>query len=248
VTEYRFGDFHLRPQERQLLQGGAVVALTARAFSLLLVLVQAAGRLVSKDALMQHVWAGLVVEENNLAVQVGVLRKLLGAQAIVTEPGRGYRFALPLQGEAAAAASLPAGNLPVAVSPLLGREAELAALQACVLQHRLVTVVGAGGIGKSRLALAAGVASGGHWRDGVWWLELAGLGEAGLLTASVAQTLGVSLQGREAGPAALAAALADREMLLIVDNCEHLLDAVAALVDPLLKGARGLHVLATRAC
>ena len=248
-TEYRFGEFRLLPQEQLLLRGDVSVALTARAFSLLLELVQAAGRLVSKDALMQRVWAGLVVEENNLAVQVGVLRKVLGAEAIATAPGRGYRFALALQGAEAMAPAAPSaharGNLPAAVTPLLGREADLAALQGCMDQQRLVTVVGAGGIGKSRLALAAGSASCGRWRDGVWWLELAGLGDAALLASSMAQTLGVSLQGRGSGPEALATALADRESLLVIDNCEHLLDAVATLVDHLLKGAPGLRVLAT---
>jgi predicted ATPase/DNA-binding winged helix-turn-helix (wHTH) protein len=246
LTEYRFGDFRLLPQEQQLLRGDAAVALTARAFSLLLALVEAAGRLVSKDALMERVWMGLVVEENNLAVQIGVLRKLLGADAIATVPGRGYRFALALQGvRAVEPAAHAGGNLPAAVAPLLGREADLVALKTCMDQQRLVTVVGAGGIGKSRLALAAGSASRGRWRDGVWWLELAGLGEASLLASSMAQTLGINLQGRESGPAALAAALADREVLLVIDNCEHLLDAVAAVVDQLLKGAPGLRVLAT---
>jgi predicted ATPase/DNA-binding winged helix-turn-helix (wHTH) protein len=248
-SEYRFGEFRLLPQEQQLLRGEASVALTARAFSLLLELVRAAGRLVSKDALMKRVWSGLVVEENNLAVQVGILRKVLGAEAIVTAPGRGYRFALALEVPDAMAPAAPSaharGNLPAAVAPLLGRAADLAALQGCMEQQRLVTVVGAGGIGKSRLALAAGSANLGRWRDGVWWLELAGLGDAALLAASMAHTLGISLQGRATGAEALTAALADHESLLVIDNCEHLLDAVAALVDHLLKGAPGLRVLAT---
>ena len=245
-TEHRFGDFRLLPQDRLLLRGDTPVALTARAFSLLLVLVEAAGRLVGKEALMQRVWAGLVVEENNLAVQIGVLRKLLGADAIVTLPGRGYRFALPLRSaDAAAPAARSGGNLPAAVSPLLGREADLAAVRSCLALNRLVTVVGAGGIGKSRLALAAAGTGGGRCRDGIWWLELAGLGDPALLSTSVAQTLGIGLQDRESGPSALAAALAERELLLVVDNCEHLLDAVAALVDRLLKSAPGLRVLAT---
>ena len=246
LTEYHFGDFRLLPQEQLLLRGDVAVALTARAFSLLLVLVEAAGCLVGKDALMQRVWAGLVVEENNLAVQIGVLRKLLGADAIATVPGRGYRFSIAMRSmDTAVPAAHSGGNLPAAVSPLLGREADLAAVRTCMDQQRLVTVVGAGGIGKSRLALAAAAASEGRWRDGTWWLELAGLSEAALLVSSVAHTMGISLQGRESGPSALAAALSDREVLLVLDNCEHLLDAVATLVDQLLKGAPGLRVLAT---
>ena len=245
--EFRFGDFRLRPAERQLLRGGADMALTARAFDVLLALVEHAGQLVSKEALMQRVWAGLVVEDNNLAVQVGVLRKLLGADAIATVPGHGYRFVLPLEGEGAAAAPAPArrGSLPAATTPLFGRDDELGALRACVTAQRLVTVVGAGGIGKSQLAQEVGRGLADRWRDGVWWLELAGLADPALLVAAVAQTLGLSISDRESGPSALAAALAEREALLIVDNCEHLLEAVAALLGPLLAGAPGLHVLAT---
>ena len=244
-VEWRFGDFRLRPQAQQLLRGDAPVALTARSCALLLALVESAGRLISKDALMQRVWAGLVVEENNLAVQIGVLRKLLGADAIATVPGRGYRFERSVQAVPAAPSPVARGKLPASVAPLLGRDADLRALQDCLAAQRLVTVVGAGGIGKSRLAQAAAETQAGRWRDGVWWLELVGLGDAALLAPSIAQTLGVSLQGRDAAPAALAAALAGQEALLVIDNCEHLLDAVAVLVDTLLKAAPGLRVLAT---
>ena len=244
-TEYRFGEFRLLPQEQQVLRGGAAVALTARAFSLLLVLVESAGQLLSKDVLMQNVWAGLVVEENNLAVQIGVLRKLLGADSIVTVPSRGYRFTLNVQATAPVPPKPVSGNLPVATGLLLGRDADLLALHAHRQQHRLVTVVGAGGIGKSRLALAAARAEVGRWRDGVWWLELAGLRDPALLALSMAQTLGLGLQGRDAGPSALATTLAGHEALLVIDNCEHVLDAAAELVERLLQAAPGLCVLAT---
>ncbi len=245
AAEYRFGDFRLLPHEQQLLHGTAEVELTARACALLSVLVESAGQLLSKDALMQRVWAGLVVEENNLAVQIGVLRKLLGADAIATVPGRGYRFVLDVQVATPAKTPGAAGNLPAAAGPLLGRDADLQALRTCRQAHRLVTVVGAGGIGKSRLAMAAAKAEAGHWRDGVWWLELAGLRDPSLLAASIAQTLGVGPLGGESGPAALAAALAGHDALLVIDNCEHLLDAAAALVECLLQAAPGLSVLAT---
>ncbi|HKX93907.1 MAG TPA: winged helix-turn-helix domain-containing protein, partial [Methylibium sp.] len=95
----RFGRFELQPTERRLLADGAPLALGARAFDMLCLLAASGGRLVSKDELLDTVWAGLVVEENNLQVQASTLRRLLGADAIATIPGRGYRFALPVQAD-----------------------------------------------------------------------------------------------------------------------------------------------------
>jgi predicted ATPase/DNA-binding winged helix-turn-helix (wHTH) protein len=242
-TEFRFGDFRLLVADRRLVRGPDELPLTSRAFGVLVFLVERAGQLVGKDELLQQVWAGVVVEENNLAVQVGVLRKVLGAAAIATVAGSGYRFMLPVT-----SLVQPTGaenNLPAAAAPLVGRDEERQALQQWLQGQRLVTVVGAGGIGKSSLALAVGRELACQGRDGVWWVELAGLADPTLLTASLAQTLGINLAERNAGPGALAAALASREALLIIDNCEHLLEAVAELVQALLQAAPGLRVLAT---
>jgi predicted ATPase/DNA-binding winged helix-turn-helix (wHTH) protein len=238
-----FGEFQLLPVERLLLRSGQAVPLTARAFAVLLALVERAGQLLGKDELMQRVWGDLIVEDNNLAVQVGILRKVLGAEAVATVAGRGYRFSLPVSDAAPVARHNT--NLPDSGALLLGREEELQSLGVWLRTQRLVTVVGAGGIGKSRLALAFSSSQVERWRDGVWWVELAGLSDPALLTASVARALGVSMAERETSPAALAAALAGREALLVIDNCEHLLDAVAQLIDVLLQAAPGLRVLAT---
>ena len=125
----RFGRFELQPTERRLLVDGAPVALGARAFDVLLALAERPGRLVGKRALMDIVWPGLVVQENNLAAQVSALRKVVGEAVIATIPGRGYRFvarAEPVATERGQAASLPAPaslrtNLPVELPALLGR-------------------------------------------------------------------------------------------------------------------------------
>src|SRR6202042_2003139 len=93
---YRFGSVELQPNQRRLLVDGRPVELGHRAFDVLLALVESAGQLVTKDALLAQVWPGVVVEENNLQVQVSSLRKILGAAAIATAPGRGYRFTLEL--------------------------------------------------------------------------------------------------------------------------------------------------------
>jgi len=260
---HRFGRFEVRSAERQLLIDGKPAVLGARAFDVLQALVERRDRVVSKAELFEAAWPGLVVEENNLQVQVSALRKLLGPQSIATIPGRGYRFvAAPADAAPTSSAPAPAGaplptadsptsvgprdtNLPAALGPLLGRGDDLALLDALVESHRCVTVVGAGGIGKSRLAQAAAHAGIGRWPDGVWMVELAGLNDPALLPHAIAQPLGVNVPDGDAGLIALIDALASRRMLLVIDNCEHLLDPVSAFVDRVLKAAPAVHVLAT---
>ena len=154
-SSYRFGRCELDPNRRQLLIDGSPAALGGRAFDVLLALVERRDQLVTKDELLELAWPGLVVEENNLQVQISSLRKVLGPQVIATIPGRGYRFAAPVDGagdrgpdaaiQGAARATKDAGaerrpltNLPRDLQPLYGREADRAALRALIDQHRLV--------------------------------------------------------------------------------------------------------------
>jgi len=117
VNPVRFSHFELRPVERVLLAQGQPVVLGSRAFDLLRVLVDKAGELVRKDELMDQVWPGLVVEENNLQVQISALRRALGVKAIATIPGQGYRFALPIETAQPAGALSEAGTVPTAHRP-----------------------------------------------------------------------------------------------------------------------------------
>src|SRR5688572_21662369 len=185
----RFSHFELHPAERTLRVHGEPVALGGRAFDLLLVLARRHDRLVGKQDLLDLVWPGLVVEEHNIATQIGTLRKVLGAQAIATVPGRGYRLAAPLAERLAddAARSAPAAptltgsaqtHLPRELTPLLGREDDLRALSALMQRDRLVTLVGAGGMGKSLLARHLLSRCGGDYAQGVCWVELASVLDA----------------------------------------------------------------------
>ena len=163
ATSLRFDRFELFPRDRRLLAGGTPVALGARAFDLLTALADRPGQLVTKAELLDRVWPSLVVEENNIAAQVVALRKVLGGASIATVPGRGYRFMArlddaPAPQPLAAITPLPPTppsaeppklktNLPATLTTLIGRDDELTALDTLVLQHRLVTIVGAGGMG-----------------------------------------------------------------------------------------------------
>jgi len=247
---YRFGRIALSPATRQLLIDGQPALLGARAFDLLQALVERSDRLVSKGELLDLVWPGLVVEENNLQVHVSALRKLLGAQAISTVPGRGYRFTMtpspsPAPAPAVAPARPPRDALPERPVALVGRERELAELLAQLDGSGLVTLVGPGGIGKTSLARAAAQARREAWADGVAWVELASLTDASLIGGAIAQALSLQLAVGGDATAALLASVKNLQALLVLDNAEHLLDGLAPLVQALQQGAPGLRLLVT---
>lgn len=255
-----FGRFCLMPRQRELLLEGRPVKLGSRAFDVLLALVEAHGSVVSKDALMARVWPGQVVEENNLEVQISMLRAAFGAERglIRTVSRRGYQFTAEIrllraaadeQGEnrtpPAPASSLPPTNLPEPVSELIGRENELREILELAAAHRLVTLTGAGGIGKTRLALAAARELRPRFAEGVWLIELSPLTDRGLVPATVAAAVGLETGGGELSAQRLAQALAGRQLLLVLDTCEHVIAAPAALGEAILRAGRGVCLFAT---
>src|SRR5437870_5669693 len=193
---YRFGPFELQFDKRRLLKDGATISLRPRAFDLLAALVDRAGQLVTKDDLLARVWPRMVVEEAALHVQVSALRKVLGADAITTVSGRGYQFTLPVTtGDAEATrASRSKHNLPYQLTSFVGREQEIAQLEELVTANRLVTLTGAGGAGKTRLASEVASRLADAFADGVWLVELAALSDPGLVLHAVAQAFALNEQ------------------------------------------------------
>ena len=255
---HRFGPFEVRPIERKLLRDGQPLAVGARAFDVLLALVARRERLVSKAELLDVVWPGLVVEEANVQVQVSALRRLLGPDAIATLPGLGYRLTLrpgPASapdragdGTEFAVPPAPASNtnLPHEIDTLVGRDVDIATLGDWLCDQRLVTLVGPGGIGKTRLAQAVARRRGAAHANGVWWVDLAAVAHAEHLAPAIAHAARLQLgeQGEDRF-AALLHAMAGRQLLLVLDNCEHLVADVAALGHALLRAVPGVRLLVT---
>jgi len=251
TDRYRFDRSELAVAERQLRIAGVPAAIGARAFDLLLALLERRDRVVAKSELLDLVWPGLVVEENNLQVQVSALRKLLGADAIATVAGRGYRFTARLLAESntpeavGAKPAAPTTNLPQPRTRFIGREAALADCARLLATSRLITLSGIGGCGKTRLAQELARQQIGAFADGVWFVDLAPLQDGERVAAVVAATLGVADVDGASLEARLAEHVATRRLLIVLDNCEHVVDAVVSVVERLLAAGPSLQLVAT---
>ncbi len=248
----QFGRFRVLPHRRQLLADGQPIELGGRAFDVLMALIEARGAVLTKDELMGRVWPGRIVEENSLHAQISTLRKAFAGQRdlIRTVAGRGYQFTGEIHA-AAPAATVAAPqrvptNVPEPVSELIGRAAELREVTELVGAHRLVTLVGAGGIGKTRLGLEAGRQLLPEFSDGVWVAELGPLVDPGLVPITVAAALGVTLAAGAPSPERVAAALGTKQILLVLDNCEHVIEAAADMAAALLRAAPTVVIATSR--
>jgi predicted ATPase/DNA-binding winged helix-turn-helix (wHTH) protein len=262
----RFGRFLLDPLRRELLADGVPVVVGSRAFDVLIVLIEARGALVAKDELLRRVWPGTVVEDNTIQFQVSALRKALGPDRgfIKTIAGRGYCFVAeittPVGGDGTSSISgsapiargrdlgrdvAPPTNVPEPVSELIGRDVELDEILDLSASHRLVTLVGAGGIGKTRLSNEI------VWRllprfaDGVWVAELAPLTDPDLVPVTVARALGLDLAAGTVSSEGVASTLGSKQLMLVLDNCEHMVDAAAQMAEALLRVNPATRMIAT---
>jgi non-specific serine/threonine protein kinase len=247
AQSYRFGPVEVRPAERQLLVDGRPAHIGARAFDVLLALIDRRDRVVGKDELFDVAWPGLVVEENNLHVQVSTLRKVLGAQSVATVPGRGFRFVPNVEVLDAPSCPLPPRNhnLPAQLNSFVGREQEISQLREFLADSRLVTLTGPGGTGKTRISLQAAYELVGNYGDGVWLVELAPVADPERVPQSLASVLGVKEEPGRPVIEALVRYVRDRQMLVVLDNCEHVLDACAQLAKGLLQTGPNVRILAS---
>jgi predicted ATPase/DNA-binding winged helix-turn-helix (wHTH) protein len=246
-ARYRFARYELQPDERRLLGDGVEVPLRPLAFDVLSVLVERAGHLVTKDELLQRVWGKVIVEENTLQAQISALRKVLGADAIATVSGQGYRFVPDVEPSPAAAERAPAPkhNLPQQLTRFIGREKEIARVKQWLSCTRLLTLTGAGGCGKTRLALQVASTLLDEHPDGVWLVELAPLADPTRIAQAVAKALAVETQPGKELAETVVEWLGSRRLLLVLDNAEHLLEACARLADLLLRRCARLVILVT---
>jgi len=255
---YQFGDFRLATEQRALIGADGPIHLSSRAIEVLSALVERRDRVVPKDELMHLVWPDTFVEENNLTVHISGLRKIIGPARIATVPGRGYQFTGPVAGGEATGPSSPSdgpvslsdvgpsmSNLPKATTTLIGRAAELAELTELSGRHRLLTISGPSGIGKTRLAIALGRELRPRFPDGVWLVDLAPLTNPSTILAAAATVLSVVPGAEGLSIETLVGAIRHRSLLIIFDNCEYLLAAVAELVDALLQQAPTLTIVTT---
>jgi predicted ATPase/DNA-binding winged helix-turn-helix (wHTH) protein len=252
---YVFGSFQLIPARRLLLDNGSSLPLGSRALDILTMLVERAGETVSNEQIMARAWPSTSVEEGSLRVHIGALRRTLGdgrggARFIVNVPGRGYTFVAPVsRGQsqtqtAAPVAVAPVSNLPRPLSSIIGRADTIAAVAAQSARRRLLTIVGPGGIGKTTVAVAVVDAAAPAFPDGVWFVALAPLADSALVASTIAANLGVVVSGTDP-LSGLISWLRDKHALIVLDNCEHVVDAAATAAEEILRGTQRVSILAT---
>src|SRR5215471_13430633 len=257
---YASGECEIDLTRRELRVLGSPVPIGGRAFEIIEVLAQSAGELVTKDELMNRIWPGAVVMENTLQVHAGAVRKALGPYRglLKTESRRGYRLLGDWSIRRRDAAKPPVGlrqlratdelagtNFPASVTPLIGRSAAQQRLQDLVSAYRVVTLTGPGGIGKTALALEVARSIVGEIADGGWLVELASLSDPDLVPSAVAGALRLRLGANIMSPEAVARAIAEQKLLLVLDNCEHVIDAAAMLVETVIRLCPRAMILTT---
>jgi len=259
-TVYEFGEWEADLGRRELRVRGRFVPVGGRAFEIMEVLLQSAGELVSKDDLMHRVWPGAIVDENTIQVHISAIRKALGADRgmLKTASGRGYRllgsWAIRQENTSTDAVAFePVGmivqpsltNLPAAESELIGRTTTVQHVQNLLSAYRVVTLTGPGGIGKTKLALEVARGLFPTFQGDAWLVDLAPLSDPGLVPSAIAGVLGLRLGGDEISPGSVARAVGGRKVFLVLDNCEHVIDAAAELTETVVRLCPRTTVLAT---
>lgn len=251
-TSLKFGLIEILPHRREVKLDDRIIKFGGRSFDILMILTEAQGCIVSKDELLNRVWPGRVVEEGVLPVQISAIRKALAPRhdLIRTVSGLGYQLigtdqSLELAVTPASLEFSALTNIPAQISELIGREINLGEIAGLVMAHRLVTLIGVGGIGKTRLGIEVARSVRQEFDGGVWLVELAHISDPRLVPYAVAAALGLTLSSNAVSAAEVASVLGTRNYLLVVDNCEHLVDAVALMCEALLTANSLTRILAT---
>ena len=256
-----FGSFRLSPAARTLEKDGIPLALGPRALDILIVLVERAGEIVSHRDLMSRVWRGLVVSPSNLRVHMTGLRKVLGdgegeARYIANVTGQGYCFVAPViragspdpiqpsQVTACTPAVQRRRALPPVLARMIGRDEIVRTIAADLRTDRFVTIVAPGGMGKTTVAVSVAHAMAEEFAGMVCFVDIGAITDPWLVPATIASTLGLAIQTEDALPPLMAFLLSAR-MLLVLDNCEHLIDVTATLAERIFFDAPSVHILAT---
>ena len=256
-----FGPYRLIPAERLLLKEGDVVDVGNRALDILVALAEAAGEVVSQSQLVARAWPNVVVGEGSLRVTIAGLRKTLGdgqdgVRYISNVTGRGYCFVAQVERSAVspttvvplqpASEGLPTfrDKLPARLARMIGRDGAVEALSKLLASRRFVSVVGPGGLGKTTVAAAVAHAMLDDFGDAVHFVDLSAIKDSNLVPSTVATVLGVMVQAQDPLPSLLAF-LAGRRILIVLDNCEHVIDAAASLTARLYSDAPNVHLLTT---
>ncbi|MCA6109075.1 ATP-binding protein [Bradyrhizobium cenepequi] len=238
------------------MNGDVQVPLGSRALDVLIALVERAGEVVSHGDLIKRVWPDVIVEEASLRVSVAGIRKALGdgrdgARYITNVPGRGYCFVAPVQrsvqGGRSTAAPVGRGKiqtLPAGLQRMVGRDETVEALRLEVVSRRFVSIVGPGGVGKTTVAVAIAHRLADEFREAVCFVDLSALQEGALVVPAVASVVGC-LEHTQDSLSRLLAFLADKRLLLVLDSCEHVIEAVAVLAEGLFREAPLVHIIAT---
>ena len=257
---FEYGQWQIDLGRRELLSNGGVVPIGARAFEIIELLVQSANELVTKNDIMRGVWPGATIGDNTLQAHISAIRKALGPDRALlkTVSGRGYRLfgswtprqqgsvsALSTSPLMRAPAAAPVNyNPPLIVGRLIGRAAAVRHVRDLVSAYRVVTLTGPGGIGKTSLAIEASRGLFADFDGGGWFVELASLSNPDLVPSTVASALGLKLSG-EISAESVARAISTKQLLLVLDNCEHVIDAAADLAEQLTRLCPYTTILAT---
>ncbi len=252
-----FGPFTLRVGERLLTRDGVPLELGGRAMDVLLALVARANEVVSKEELLAEAWPGVVVSDGSLRYQITMLRQALGdgqdgARYVSNVVGRGYCFVARISRHAAEPEPAAGRDeappvepgLPAPPSLLVGRDADLAAVAAQLAKGRFVTLAGTGGVGKTTVAVRTGHDLLADFAGAVVFVDLATLTDPALVPTAIASMLRLSVRSADPVPSLLSY-LRERRMLLILDNCEHVIAAAASLAERIFQAAPRIHLLAT---